>query len=92
MCHANAIELGEPRCQEVSAADVDPVGAQMILQALEPDKVALAVEACAQLERETSGRARQWQLRVERARFEAERAQRQYDAVEPLCSAQCYVA
>jgi hypothetical protein len=81
--NTNAIELGEPRCQEVSAADVDPVVEQLILQALEPDKVALAVEAFAQLEREASGLERQWQLRVERARFEAERAQRHYDAVEP---------
>jgi len=83
VCNANAIELGEPRCQEVSAADVDPAVEALILQALEPDKVALAVDAFEQLAREASGLDRQWQLRCERARFEAERAKRQYDTVEP---------
>ncbi len=83
VCNANAIELGEPRCQEVNAADVDPAVEALILQALEPDKVALAVDAFEQLEREASVLDRQWQLRRERARFEAERAKRQYDAVEP---------
>jgi hypothetical protein len=27
-----------------------------------------------------------------RAQYEAARARRQYEAVDPLCSAQCYVA
>ena len=92
VCNTNAIELGEPRCQEVNATDVDPLVERLVLQALEPDKLALAVEAFAHLTREREGLDRQWQLRLERAHFEAERAKRQYDAVEPLCSAQCYVA
>ncbi len=83
ICTTNAIELGEPRCQAINAADVDPVVEASILQALEPDKVALALEAFAHLKREVGGLDRQWQLRLERARFEAERAQRQYDEVEP---------
>jgi DNA invertase Pin-like site-specific DNA recombinase len=83
VCNANAIELGEPRCQEVNAIDVDPVVESLILQALEPDKLALAIEAFDQLEREVERLDHQWRLRIERARFEAERAKRQYDAVEP---------
>jgi len=83
VCNTNAIELGEPRCQEVNATDVDPLVERLVLQALEPDKLALAVEAFAHLTRERAGLDHQWQLRLERARFEAERAKRQYDAVEP---------
>ena len=83
VCNTKAIELGEPRCQEVNAADVDPIVEELILQALEPDKLALAVEAFAHLTREREGLEHQWQLRLERARFDAERAKRQYDAVEP---------
>jgi hypothetical protein len=67
----------------VSAADVDPLVGQLLLQALEPDKLALAVEAFAHLTQEREGLTHQWQLRLERARFDAERAKRQYDAVEP---------
>src|SRR5262249_53354785 len=55
----------------------------VILAALEPDKIALALSALEHLEREAEGLARQWQLRIERARYEATRAQRQYDSVEP---------
>jgi hypothetical protein len=35
------------------------------------------------LERERQALDRHWQLRIERARYEAQRAQRQYDATEP---------
>ena len=38
-----------------------PVVEQMMLQALAPDNVALAVEAFEHREREASGRERQWQ-------------------------------
>ncbi len=39
-----------------------------------PDQIEIALAAAGQLE---------WALRMERARYEAERARRQYDAVEP---------
>ena len=83
VCNERAREFGEPRCQEIHAADVDPAIEQMILHALEPDKLALALEAFAHLEDEAAALEQQWRLRLERARFEAARAQRQYDAVEP---------
>ena len=37
----------------------------------------------AELERERQALDRHWQLRIERARYEVARAQRQYDAIEP---------
>jgi excisionase family DNA binding protein len=43
----------------------------------------LALAACEQLEREVEALEKQWQLRLERVRYEAHRAHRQYDAVEP---------
>ena len=42
-----------------------------------------ALAAYAQAEREADGLQRQWQLRVERARYEVEQAQRQYQLGEP---------
>ena len=83
VCNERAREVGEPRCQEIHATDVDPAIAQLILQALEPDKLALALDAFAHLEDEAAALEQQWRLRLERARFEAERAHRQYDTVEP---------
>jgi hypothetical protein len=50
---------------------------------LTPDRIALAVAALGEIEEETRALERQWSLKQERARFDAERARRQYDAVEP---------
>ncbi|MGB8529094.1 MAG: hypothetical protein WCD75_20115 [Rhodoplanes sp.] len=51
--------------------------------ALAPDWIAIALAAVEQLAEESRQLERQWTLRRERARYEAERARRQYDAVEP---------
>jgi DNA invertase Pin-like site-specific DNA recombinase len=76
-------EYNLPQCQEVRALLLDAAVEQQLLAALEPDKLALALAALAQLENEAHTLQRQWQLRLERAHYEAERAHRQYQAVEP---------
>jgi hypothetical protein len=43
----------------------------------------LAIAAAGEIEEETRAMERQWSLKRERARYDAERARRQYDAVEP---------
>ena len=43
----------------------------------------LALAALAHLEQEEQAENEQWELRLERARYEAKRAERQYQAVEP---------
>ena len=55
----------------------------LLLEALTPDRLALALAALGELENEVRALERQWSLKRERARYEAERARRQYDAVEP---------
>jgi len=55
----------------------------VLLEALAPDRIALAVAAVGQLEEQARMLERQWALQRERARYEAERARRQYDLVEP---------
>ena len=83
-CVADKHQRGEgPQCQEVRALGVDAEVERLLLEALEPDKVAVAVAALGELEAEARLLERQWALRRERARYEAERARRQYDAVEP---------
>src|SRR5437899_10967866 len=70
-------------CQEVRALAVDALVERVVLDALVPDQIEIALAAAGQLEQESRQLERQWALRVERARYEAERARRQYDAVEP---------
>ena len=56
---------------------------RIVLEALTPDNLAIAVATMAEVEREDAALQSQWQLRLERGRYEAERARRQYEAVEP---------
>lgn len=82
-CSADQRLTAQPRCQEVRALSVDAEFEQVLLDALAPDQIALAIAAVNELEAENRGLEHQWGLKRERARYEAERARRQYDAVEP---------
>jgi hypothetical protein len=67
----------------VRALALDTQIEQRFLEALQPDQVTLALAALAQLEQEEQAETKQWELRLERARYQARRAERQYQAVEP---------
>lgn len=82
-CDHNRDETAGSHCQEVRALSLDAEIERLILDALAPDKLALALAALDQLEQEYAALSKQWQLRLERARYEAKRARRQYNAVEP---------
>jgi hypothetical protein len=82
-CRADRDHAGGPLCQEVRALPVDALVERILLEALAPDQIAMAVAALGQLEEEARQLDKQWALRRERARYEVERARRQYDAVEP---------
>ena len=83
VCVADRTSEGRARCQEVRALAVDAEVERLILTALTPDRIALAVAALGEIEEETRVLERQWSLKRERARYDAERARRQFDAVEP---------
>jgi DNA invertase Pin-like site-specific DNA recombinase len=82
-CRADRIQDGGPVCQEVRALTVDAEVERILLEALTPNSIAIAIAALGTIEQEARQLERQWTLRRERARYEAERARRQYDAVEP---------
>jgi DNA invertase Pin-like site-specific DNA recombinase len=82
-CIADQSQDGSPRCQEVRALPLDAAVERVLLDTLAPDQIALAVTALRQLDAATQLLEQQWALKRERARYEAERARRQYDTVEP---------
>src|SRR5712692_3473218 len=82
-CRVDKSQRGGALCQEVRALAVDELVEGVLLEALAPDRIAIARAAVGELEEESRQLERQWTLRRERARYEAERARRQYDAVEP---------
>jgi hypothetical protein len=83
VCNNDQRQFGGKRCQEVRAIALDTHVEQRFLEALRPDQVVLALAALAHLEQEERAERKQWDLRVERARYEAQRAERQYQTVEP---------
>lgn len=80
--HEVAVYAG-PLCQSVAARAVDSVVATLVLRALEPSALEVSLAVAADVERERAREEQLWQQRLERARYEVERARRQYDAVEP---------
>jgi Recombinase zinc beta ribbon domain/Recombinase len=82
-CRVDRDQRADGLCQEVRALPVDELIERTLLEALAPDQIAIALATLGQLEQENQHLDRQWTLRRERARYEAERARRQYDAVEP---------
>jgi DNA invertase Pin-like site-specific DNA recombinase len=73
----------EEPCGGVRARPVDELVAQLVLKALEPASLELSLQAAAHGDQERARLHDQWQKKRERARQDAERAERQYQAVEP---------
>jgi len=82
-CRSDREHLQQNYCQEVRALGLDKEIEIIILKALAPDQIALALGTLEQIEQERISLSRQWRLRLERIRYEAERARRQYGLVEP---------
>ena len=70
-------------CLNVGGIQIDQAVADAFLKALTPAAVEATEQAMRQLETDHDTALGQWRLAVERARYEAERAERQYRAVEP---------
>jgi hypothetical protein len=70
-------------CRGLEAGVVDDLVAQQVLRALEPATLELSLKAIEDVHRERERLHRHWKQRLERATYEAQRAERQYQAVEP---------
>ena len=70
-------------CVSLSAAAADPVVERRALARLEPAQVQLAAQAWAEVERRQAAQDRQWQLRVEAARYDADLARQRYEEADP---------
>ncbi len=73
----------ERTCWSAAARNIDTKVAEIFLEAFAPSEIDLSLAVFKEVERQTEDIDRQWKLRLERARYETERAERQYNAVEP---------
>ena len=70
-------------CLRVGGGQIDQAVAGALLAALTPAGVRAAVQAAEALEQDHDAALDQWRLQVERAKYQAERAERRYRQVEP---------
>ena len=82
-CQRAAIEYAEPACQSLAGGGLDALVERQVLIALEPASLELSLGAGDGLRLERERLMRHWLQRLERARYEADRAARQYHAIEP---------
>ena len=82
-CSSRRDQLTTPSCRSVAAACVDAAVAAALLNALTPGQVALALSAAGEVAGRHQRASRAAELAVERARYDADRAERAFCAVEP---------
>jgi DNA invertase Pin-like site-specific DNA recombinase len=70
-------------CLRIGGTRIDEAVAEALLAALTPAGVSAALRAAEALEQDHDAALEQWRLQLERARYEAERAERSYRQVEP---------
>ncbi len=83
VCLRRANEYGEPVCQSLSGKRLDAFVARQLLTVLEPAALELSLSAAEDIQQQRSALEKHWQQRLERAGYEADRARRQFHAVEP---------
>ncbi len=82
-CERHLREDTEQICHGLQAAPIDELVARQVLRAIEPAALELSLKAMEDVQRERGRLHRHWKQRLERARYESERIERQYQAVEP---------
>jgi DNA invertase Pin-like site-specific DNA recombinase len=72
-----------PGCRSIKAQVVDELVARRLLQALAPQEIALALKAADEVQDRRARSNRALELRLERARYDAERAERAFHQCDP---------
>ena len=82
-CANRASNYGEPPCQSLLGNILDEVIIQQALEALKPSALEVSLQIAEQVEQERKNLQEYWKKQLERARYEVERAYRQYNSAEP---------
>ena len=82
-CRGGREQRGSAACLSLGALRLDQAVCAQVIEAIHPVGVRAALEAAEQFSRQGLEKVEALQLALEKARYEANRAQRQYDAVDP---------
>ncbi len=83
VCSRRLVDYGEELCQSLTGKPLDELTTGLVLQALEPSALEISLKVAEDIETERRQMRNHWEQRLERARYTAERAFRQYNSVEP---------
>lgn len=83
VCRRGSVDNGEDRCITFGGSVVDNVVAHEVLRVVEPCAVDAAIQAATDETRKSDDVLEALLLEVKAARYEAERARKQFDAVDP---------
>ena len=82
-CHSRADHTESPGCRSVMAELVDAAVAERLLEVVSPEQIAIALAAADELADRRARGTRAAELAVERARYEAARAERAFHQCDP---------
>ncbi|TWT40631.1 recombinase family protein [Botrimarina hoheduenensis] len=82
-CGRGAQNHGEPLCLGIVGRDLDRFVTERVFAVLQPASLELCLTATDDLEQERQRLDQHWRQRLERSAYEADRAERQFQAVEP---------
>jgi hypothetical protein len=82
-CNQVHKQQGGRTCQFVRGDGVDAAVAHLFLEAIQPAQLEVSLATLEQIEDQARQVERQWQLRLERARYEADLARRRFLVVDP---------
>ncbi len=83
LCTSHVEEARERKCSGLSAGGIDEMVAGQLFKVLEPAALELSLHVLEDEHRERARLHQHWEQQCERARYESERAQRFFQAVEP---------
>jgi DNA invertase Pin-like site-specific DNA recombinase len=83
VCNHAHVQYKAPLCSSLSAGCLDNVVTKAVLAALAPGALQVGMRVADEIESERAKADDLWKKRLERAHYQVERAQRQYEAVEP---------
>ena len=83
LCSHRQRRYAEPVCQRVPGKQVDQAVADAVLDALTPAQVDLTLAVAQEVDHQQAQLRKQWELRLEGARYAARLAQRRYEQVDP---------
>ena len=82
-CNELHAQFGRKTCQSITGNGVDAAVAGTFLEAMQPAQLEISMAALEHLEARARQIDRQWQLRIERAQYDADLARRRFFAVDP---------